>query len=193
MTVNWHEQWALFAQNFHNGKAHISLAPYNSPRTLRLLPGPGFGDLSHPTTNLMLELMHPHIANQPVLDIGSGSGILSLAALLLGARSAHGIDIDPEAISHAQANAQLNNLPATYSLTPPANLSPSILLLNMILPEQIQVHPPAFNSHARLWITSGILAIQTKAYLQQAHQWGWTLVEARQKGEWMGFIMKIQK
>ena len=189
MTVDWHEQWALFAQDFHHGKAHISLVPYNSPHTLRLLPGPGFGDLSHPTTQLMLTLMHPHILNQPILDIGTGSGILTLAALLLGARSAIGIDIDSSALSHARANARLNNLKPHFSLTLPKTLPPqNILLLNMIFPEQKIVNPPTLNPHAKLWIVSGILAEQKQTYLQQADQWGWTPVSEHLKDGWMGWI-----
>ena len=49
-TVNWEDQWALFAEDFKEGKAHINLSPFGVEKTLLLTPGAGFGDLSHPTT-----------------------------------------------------------------------------------------------------------------------------------------------
>ena len=108
--VDWENQGALFAENFKDGKAHIDLQRFGTPATLKLYPGPGFGDLSHPTTNLMLELMQGALTGQIALDIGCGSGILSLAALLMGAKKAYGVDIDAEALLHAEKNADLNGL-----------------------------------------------------------------------------------
>jgi len=179
--INWDEQWAQFAENFYDGKAHISLGN----ATLLLLPGPGFGDLSHPTTRLMLQLMAGRVKNQTVLDIGCGSGILTLAALLLGAKSAIGIDIDPEALVHAKKNAKLNNLNATFTDKIPSKHY-SIALMNMILPEQKAVTKP----QADLWITSGILVQQRKEYHALTETCDWKLLEEKRCGEWLGFVFK---
>jgi len=108
--VIWDKQWELFSPNFKDGKAHIDLTPYGCPQILQLYPGPGFGDLSHPTTRIVLRLMQPYIKDQAVLDIGCGSGILSLAAAAMGASQVDGYDIDPEAVEHAKKNATLNSL-----------------------------------------------------------------------------------
>lgn len=182
--IDWEEQWALFAENFYDGKAHIDLGK----KTLLLLPGPGFGDLSHPTTALMLEMMQAHALGNRVLDIGTGSGILALAAILLGAKSALGIDIDPEALTHAEKNNALNGLNARFSQTIPKRLPPSIVLINMILSEQRAAFSPEANRAAKLWITSGILASQETEYLAQTSDWGWKMVSKHQKSEWLGFI-----
>ena len=184
MSVNWDEQWALFAENFYDGKAHIDLGK----KTLLLAPGPGFGDLSHPTTSLMLEMMHSEVPGESVLDIGTGSGILSLAALLLGARSAHGIDIDPDALLHAKKNNALNGLNARFSKILPKTLPPSIALMNMILSEQRAAFSPRANQTAKRWITSGILEAQEGEYLAQTSAWGWTLRSKHQSSEWLGFV-----
>jgi len=185
--VNWEEQWALFAKNFKNGKAHIKLGK----KTLLLLPGPGFGDLSHPTTYLMIEMMKEYVDGESVVDIGTGSGILALAALMLGAKSAMGIDIDPEAVKHAKKNAKLNELDARFSKNLPKKLpKKSIFLMNMILMEQLQVGPERLNERAKLWIVSGILNTQKKRYLKQAEEWGWELVSVHRKSEWLGFVFK---
>lgn len=184
MFVNWEEQWALFAENFYDGKAHIELGQ----KTLLLLPGPGFGDLSHPTTGLMLEMMRTYVPESPVLDIGTGSGILALAALLLGASSAHGIDIDKEALFHAKKNNDLNGLKARFSKNLPKSLPPSIALMNMILSEQRTAFSFQANRAAKLWITSGILETQETEYLAQTADWGWNLISRHLRAEWLGFV-----
>ncbi len=186
-TVNWEEQWSLFAENFSEGKAHIKLGD----KTLLLTPGAGFGDLSHPTTYLMLEMMKSYAPNESIIDIGTGSGILALAALLLVAKSAIGIDIDPAALKHAKENAKLNGLKAQFSKALPKSLpSGNIILMNMIFPEQKEFQPERLNSFAKLWIISGILASQRDEYLHQSAKWGWELVEMHQRLDWCGFIFK---
>lgn len=76
---------------------------------LHIEPGLAFGTGSHPTTKLCLETLEKYIdENSTVLDIGCGSGILSIASLLLGAKSAFGVDIDSLAVKTAAANALEN-------------------------------------------------------------------------------------
>lgn len=189
--VDWEEQWSLFAENFIQGKAEIDLSRFGKKKTLSLLPGPGFGDLSHPTTQLMLEMMKGRVQRKAILDIGTGSGILALSALLLGASSAIGLDIDAAALKHARQNAKLNHLKARFVKKLPRDLSgPHICLLNMILPEQLLALKPIqkYKPLAKLWITSGILRTQKTAYLKQAKKWGWKLEEEHQKDQWLGFI-----
>lgn len=184
-TVNWDEQWSLFAENFTDGKAHIQLGR----KTLLLTPGAGFGDLSHPTTYLMLEMMKIHVPNESIVDIGTGSGILALAALLLGAKSAIGIDIDADALKHAKENAKINRLKPTFSKALPKNLSnENIFLMNMIFPEQKEFQPNLLNSHAKMWIVSGILESQKTEYLHYVKKWGWELQSEYLRLDWCGFI-----
>ena len=185
----WHSQWELFAHNFHDGMAHIDLSPYGSPTTtLKLLPGPGFGDFSHPTTRLTLKLMAPHIPHHHVIDIGCGSGILSLSAAALGARSVYGYDIDPNAVSHAKQNAALNSLNIDFHHKPPPRTSPnSILLMNMISSEQSSAWNaflPSLMRPARLF-TSGVL--DKTSYLLWAKQNNWTPIQSLQEDEWWAF------
>ncbi len=183
--INWEEQWASFAEGYKDGKAHIDLSKYGGTATLQLLPGPGFGDLSHPTTALMLKLMQAKVKDQSILDIGCGSGILTLAALLLGARVAVGVDIDSDAILHAQKNQKLNNLKALFTLSLPKKKF-DIALMNMISSEQQVVMKQPIE--ADLWITSGMLVKQREEYLELTKSWGWTLLEEATQEEWMGMI-----
>lgn len=189
--VSWTDQWSLFAEEFRDGKAHINLSRFGADQTLLLLPGAGFGDLSHPTTYLMLELMQNNMLGQIALDIGCGSGILSLSALLMGAQFAYGIDIDPAAISHAKQNASLNHLEkrCQFSEKLPIIKEPGIVLMNMILPEQKFVieENPSLPGLSKLWITSGILESQKKEALDFLESLGLRCLKEKQRGEWIAF------
>jgi ribosomal protein L11 methyltransferase len=78
---------------------------------IRLDPGLAFGTGTHPTTALCLEwLDSADLANKTVIDYGCGSGILAIAALVLGAKSAVGIDIDPQALVASRDNANRNEV-----------------------------------------------------------------------------------
>ncbi len=188
----WEKQWELFAPNFKNGKAHIDLTPYGCSEILQLYPGPGFGDLSHPTTRIVLTLMQPYIKDHPVLDIGCGSGILSLAAAAMGASQVDGYDIDPEAVEHAKKNATLSRFQKKihFSTKPPEKI-PSVLLMNMISSEQAQAWsvietrvPPS-----AILITSGILEENADEYLEWRIRQGWKEIKKLTEKDWTGFVL----
>jgi ribosomal protein L11 methyltransferase len=190
--VIWDKQWELFAPDFKDGKAHIDLKPYGCSEILQLYPGPGFGDLSHPTTRMILRLMQPFMNNQAVLDIGCGSGILSLAAAAMGASQVDGYDIDPEAVEHAKRNAALSPFQKKihFTVTPPAKI-PSVLLMNMISSEQAQAWsliedriPPS-----AVLITSGILEENADEYLQWRSRQGWGVKKKLTEKDWTGFVL----
>lgn len=78
---------------------------------LSIDPGAAFGTGTHATTSMCLEVLEQLVtAEMTVLDIGSGSGILSIAAMLLGAKEVVGVDIDPVAVKVAKENAVLNGV-----------------------------------------------------------------------------------
>ncbi len=84
---------------------------------LRLDPGLAFGTGSHPTTHLCLQWLDDNLrGGESVLDYGCGSGILTIAALKLGAGSATGVDIDPQAIKASNDNAAQNEVQAAFYL-----------------------------------------------------------------------------
>lgn len=130
--IDWNEQWALHAPTFKNGFAHVVL---KNGKSFRMKPGPGFGDLSHPTTRLMLEML-PEKIEGTVIDVGCGSGVLSLAAKLLGAECVMGIDIDEDAIEHARENGALNGLDCLFGKEVSQPVESPLILMNMISSEQ---------------------------------------------------------
>ena len=113
---DWENGWREYYKPMETGKRLVVVpewleAPEDGRIPLRLDPGLIFGTGSHPTTRMCLEALEdiaPGAKN--VLDLGCGSAILSIAALLLGAERATGVDVDPLAPDVARANAALNGL-----------------------------------------------------------------------------------
>ena len=103
---------------------------------LTLDPGLAFGTGTHPTTALCLEWLASHdLTDRTVIDYGCGSGILAVAALLLGAREAHAIDIDPQALTATQDNALKNAVADRIKCYLPEQFHPfaaNIVLANIL-------------------------------------------------------------
>ncbi len=117
---NWMEAWKARYQPIPIGQRLMILPAWmelEDPARLaiRIDPGMAFGTGTHPSTQLCLELLEtvftPESAPRTVIDVGCGSGILSIAALRLGAEFALGVDIDPAAIVNSRENAERNGLP----------------------------------------------------------------------------------
>lgn len=182
--IDWTSQW--------EGKNELSLAPYGFPdKIIYMTPGGGFGDLSHPTTKLVCSMMSGVVPNKKVLDVGSGSGILSFAALAMGASEVVGVEIDPKAIEHAKENALLNGMDVNFYLpenTPP--FQPDVILMNMIFLEQQQAWQSLQLQGPKIVITSGILAEQKNDYLRWAAAEGWHLENTSEEEGWLGLLFK---
>jgi ribosomal protein L11 methyltransferase len=192
--VDWEKQWSTFSPNFEQGFARVDLKEFGGPCFL-MKPGAGFGDLSHPTTRLTLALMAPLVKDKVVFDIGCGSGVLSIAAALLGATQVYGVDIDEQSIRHSQENAKANQINCktlfTNALDPYwASEGPCVILMNMIQSEQQVAWDSlgALHKKAATIVTSGLLSTQRDSYLRLTQGWGWTLMGERAEEGWLGFI-----
>ncbi len=106
--------WLLSPREVRTGRiAIVPAAPGAPPDCLQLLDSPAFGSGHHPTTLLCLEALDELLADEPaasIFDVGTGSGILALAALRLGVPQAVGVDIDRDALTVATRNAEINGL-----------------------------------------------------------------------------------
>jgi ribosomal protein L11 methyltransferase len=194
MEIDWEDQWTRFAPGFREGFLPISLKPFKGLKRVeevRLRPGPGFGDYSHPTTQLTLELLAPLVKGKPLLDIGCGSGILSVVCFALGASEVLGIDIDPEAIQHAKENTLFNHFDLFFSLPDPI-LPPfleGVIALNMISSEQ----EVAWKSLPRLkdftgdLVVSGLLEKEEQVAVERFKKRGWTFKKKKVKQGWLAF------
>jgi ribosomal protein L11 methyltransferase len=113
---DWEREWMThyhpmqFGPNFWVCPSWIEVPDANAVN-LMLDPGLAFGTGTHPTTALCLEFLASHsMQNRTVIDYGCGSGILGIAAILLGASAVSGVDIDPQALTATQDNLLRNNL-----------------------------------------------------------------------------------
>lgn len=116
---DWEESWKQYYQPIPIGEKLLIVPQWLSPENpehripVVLDPGMIFGTGAHASTQMCLQALEQTIhGGERVIDLGSGSGILSIAALLLGAQEATGVDIDPKAEDIARENAALNGLTA---------------------------------------------------------------------------------
>lgn len=142
---------------------------------LILDPGMAFGTGSHPTTRLCLEWLERNVhAGCSVLDYGCGSGILAIAAARLGAGSVVGVDIDPQAVDAAQANAKRNGVTATIHDSAQPVAGAYDLVVANILSNPLRVLAPAICDHVRSGgrlALSGILREQSDEIMAIYGQW----------------------
>ena len=142
---------------------------------IRLDPGLAFGTGSHPTTQACLRWLEQHVApGVRVLDYGCGSGILTIAAIKLGARDALGVDIDPEAVAAARANAGRNGAAARFlDSHAPLDFVADLVVAN-ILANPLRVLAPVLAAHCRPGgrvALAGILAPQATGVAAAYEPW----------------------
>lgn len=190
--IDWEDQWRTHAPGYQDGRVEIPLE--NAP-SLWLRPGAGFGDCSHPTTRLMLTLLKAYVRDQTVLDIGCGSGILSLAAVAYGAQEVWGIDIDPDALTHARQNLEENPCSTNVHFLLPSEPCPAnfaVALMNMIASEQEQalrsLGTPV--DIAPQWICSGILKAEYDDYIALWQTRGFTEETCVEEEGWVAVVLK---
>lgn len=143
---------------------------------LRLDPGLAFGTGTHPTTALCLEWLDGRdCSGKTVLDYGCGSGILALAAALLGAEEVHAIDNDPQALSATRENAERNNIAAQINIIAAGDssclsLHTDIVLANILAAPLIELAPllQLLLAPGGTLVLSGLLESQIEA-VQRAY------------------------
>lgn len=171
---DWERSWMDNFQPMRFGK-RLWIVPswHDAPEpdavNLLLDPGLAFGTGTHPTTALCLEWLDgTAVTGKRVIDFGCGSGILAIAALLLGAEHAVGTDIDTQALEASRDNAQRNGLPEqSLDLYLPENLPPEpadIVVANILAGPLVKLAPQLSSlvKPGGLIALSGILAEQTE-------------------------------
>lgn len=143
---------------------------------LRLDPGLAFGTGTHPTTALCLEWLDAHdCRGEQVIDYGCGSGILGIAALLLGAERAQGVDIDAQAWAATRENARVNGVEAAMQTGGPeiCQTDADLILANILAGPLIALAPnlaTLIRPGGRI-VLSGILATQADSIMERYRLW----------------------
>jgi ribosomal protein L11 methyltransferase len=123
VAMGWEERWREFHRPVRVGPLWIGPGWETPPQdaiAVVIEPARAFGTGGHPTTRLCLELLvelRPELGMASVLDVGCGSGVLAVAASLLGYRPARAIDVDPIAVEETRRNAATNHASVDVSLT----------------------------------------------------------------------------
>ena len=213
---NWMEAWKQHYRPIPIGQRLIILPVWlDSPEPeripIKIDPGMAFGTGTHPTTQLCLGLVEKSIETLKVsktfrvlnvIDIGCGSGILSIAALKLGAANALGVDIDVESIKNSRENADKNGIGEEFIIGQgsvaevlagkfPFKHAP-LVVANILAPIIIRLLDAGLADLAEpggTVILSGILAEQAKAVIEAAQAEGLVLSEQEQMGDWVALLL----
>jgi ribosomal protein L11 methyltransferase len=219
---NWMEAWKQHYKPILIGERLVIVPAWmDSPDPnripIRIDPGMAFGTGTHPTTQLCLELMEKifedgssnfvpasSIVRSPgsVIDVGCGSGILSIAALKLGAKSALGVDIDPGSIVNARENADANEIGDELMLEVGSVQEildgrftfrkATLVLANILAPVIVRLFDAGLAELIEengVIILSGILDEQASRVIEAAQPKGLRMNERKQMGDWVAFSM----
>jgi ribosomal protein L11 methyltransferase len=221
---NWMESWKQHYRPILIGEVLVIVPAWmDSPDPNRIAikidPGMAFGTGTHPTTQLCLELMEqfftqskienrksetlaPGASAGVVIDVGCGSGILSIAAIKLGAKSALGLDIDAGSIVNARENADANQVGNELILEVGsvqeildgrfAFRKAPLVLANILAPVIVRLFDAGLAeliAEDGAIILSGILQEQAQSVIEAAQSRGLKMIDRRQIGDWIALRM----
>lgn len=200
---NWNEGCPEVWIPINAGRFHV--VPVSSPQdprpspqgSIRLIPGQGFGTGHHATTRMVLEELsayldtHPTITT-PILDFGTGSGILAIAAALAIGKTVDAIDIDRDALKNAADNVELNNCSALVKLGDiplDALHGPYELLLANVYGEVLVASAPTLTRlaapRARLILSGVTELVKDSVEAAFTENGAWELLSERGENDWM--------
>jgi ribosomal protein L11 methyltransferase len=212
---NWMEAWKQHYKPILIGERLVIVpawlaSPDLERVAIKIDPGMAFGTGTHPTTQLCLELMETFFIRslvenrrpETVIDVGCGSGILSIAALKLGAGSALGVDIDAGSIVNARENANSNGIGDELILEVGsvseilegkfAFRKAPLVLANILAPVIVRLFDAGLadliEENGSI-ILSGILQEQAQSVVEAAQAKGLRINERRQMGDWVALAM----
>lgn len=202
---DWANNWKQYFKPLTVGKRLVikpsweEYDPTDGRTVLEIDPASSFGTGQHNTTQLCLELIEKNLRDgDRVLDLGCGSGILSIAAVLLGADSATAVDISQNSVETAKENASKNNIPtekytaycgdiiSDNALVEKIGGGFDIIAANIVADVLIAMSPlfEKFLKKGSKLILSGIIIERADEVIEAVKSKGYTLVEIREKDGW---------
>ncbi len=207
---NWMEAWKQHYKPILIGERLLILpawmeSPEPSRIAIKIDPGMAFGTGTHPTTQLCLELMETSFVKgqmSKVIDVGCGSGILSIAAIKLGAEHVVAVDIDPESITNSRENADVNGVGEELVLGVGSVQeilagqfgvrSAPLVVANILAPVIVRLFDAGLAeliADNGSIILSGILFEQEQNVIEAGQAKGLRMIERRQIGDWVAMTL----
>ena len=201
--ADWNENWKKYFKAFEIGEK-LAVCPSwesyenkDNRTVISLDPGAAFGTGSHATTSLCLEILESKVTSDTtVLDIGTGSGILAIAADLLGASSAIGVDIDAQSVKTAIANAEINGVSEKTEflvgdLADKINGKYDIVCANIVADVVIRLFENVadFMKDNGILIVSGIIDMRAPEVESAALKHGFKISESLTREEWHAYVL----
>lgn len=199
---DWQNAWKKYYHAMDIGQ-RLAIVPgweeYQTDRTVITMdPGMAFGTGTHETTSLCLEVLDARVkGGERMLDIGTGSGILAIAALKLGAAQAEGVDIDPMCVRTAGENAQRNGVQDRFKvlvgdLSDKASGVYNIITANIVASAILSLapHVPALMAPGAVFIASGIIDTRKDEVLEGLRATGLDPFEVHEKRGWVCIVCR---
>ena len=212
---DWINNWKQYFKPFTVD--HILIKPtwetvpeeHKDKLLVQIDPGTAFGTGMHETTQLCIRQLQKYVEGKhpKVLDVGCGSGILSIVALKLGAREVVGTDLDADCMTSTRDNMQVNHLDLSLGTFYVGNLIDDeelqekvgteeyeIVVANILAPVIIAMAPviPARLKQGGYFITSGIIDFKENEVKEAIEAAGLTVVEINHQGEWVNITAQKQ-
>ena len=209
---DWSENWKKYFKPLNVGDKILILPEWETIDTptnrtiFKVNPGMSFGTGAHHTTQLCIKAMEKHLENgMTVLDLGCGSGILSIISLLLGAEHATAVDIDESAVKIAVENAEKNNIDLSKYRTMAGNVTCDeelfsriadrkydIVLANIVADVIIGIRDivPAFLKDNGIFITSGIIEERLDDVVSSYDKSDFVHIAEEHQGGWVSLVYR---
>jgi ribosomal protein L11 methyltransferase len=196
---DWANSWKAYYKTIKPGKKIVIKPSWESYQqaegelVIELDPGMAFGTGTHATTIMCLKaLEHCVFGGEIVFDIGTGSGILSIAAAKLGAQKVSAVDIDEVAVTTAKSNVELNGVGHLAEVMK-GNLldcvtgTADIVVANIVADVIISVAPDAAKAvrTGGVFIASGIIAPRADEVIEKVTGYGFKIIETDRDGDWV--------
>ncbi|MBA2878917.1 50S ribosomal protein L11 methyltransferase [Anoxybacillus ayderensis] len=167
---------------------------------IELDPGMAFGTGTHPTTVMCIQALEKTVKEgDTVVDVGTGSGILSIAAAMLGAKRVHALDLDPVAVESAKLNVKLNKVHdvvtvSQNNLLDRVDEQADVIVANILAEIILRFVDDAYRllRSGGVFITSGIIQTKKQEVKEGLLRAGFTIEETLTMEDWIAFIAKKQ-